>query len=196
MMEFLKNIDIYVTEFIENVGLLAPLIACFLILIESMLPMLPLAVFITFNFYYFGDLFGFLISWGLTCLGCLIAFKLCRNRVKFWFDSKIVKKNELLLTKWMMIVNNIKFEHLVLLIAIPFTPAFLINIVAGVSSMSVKKFFIAILIGKIFMVYFWGFVGSNLLTSFREPINLVIIAVLMILAFTVSKLVNRKFGIE
>lgn len=195
-MDILNTIDLHVTELINNVGILAPLIASLLICVESMFPILPLAVFITFNFYYFGLFWGFIISWLLTCLGCYIAFKLARKKIKFWFDSKIMVKHELKLTRWMMIVNHLKLEQLVLLIVIPFTPAFMINLVAGVSGMSEKKYVTAIIIGKIFLVYFWGFVGTSLIDSFKNPSQLVIIGLLMITGFTVSKIVNKNLGIE
>ncbi len=195
-MNILKEIDLMITTFLENIGILAPIIASILMVIESIIPILPLALFITINFYYLGPLHGFIYSWILTCLGCFISFMIFRNKVKFWFDNKYIKKNEGKLIKWMLVVNNLKFEQLVLLIAIPFTPAFLINIVAGVSSMSKKKFVVAILIGKIFLVYFWGFVGTSMIESFKNPTKLLQIIVLSLAAFIISKLINKKFGIE
>lgn len=195
-MELLKEIDIYITTLLDNIGFLAPIIASILITIESILPIMPLAVFITVNFSYFGTIIGFLISWILTCTGCYISFMIFRKKVKLWFDSKIIKKNEGKLTKLMIIVNNLRLEQLVLLLAIPFTPAFIINIVAGVSSMSKKKFILAILIGKIFLVFFWGYIGTTFLESLTKPKKFIQIFILCLLAFIISKLVNKKFNIE
>ena len=50
----------------------------------------------------------------------------------------------------MKVVNRLKLEQLVLLMAIPFTPAFLVNIVAGLSSINKSKFLTAVFISKIF----------------------------------------------
>ncbi|MDD2409323.1 MAG: VTT domain-containing protein [Bacilli bacterium] len=195
-MEFLKNIDVFLTTLFENIGLWAPILSSFLILVESILPIMPLAVFITINFYYFGTILGFLLSWILTCIGCYISFLIFRNKVKFWFDSKLVKKNEGKLTKLMIIVNNLSFEQLVLLFAIPFTPTFVFNIVAGVSSMTQKKFICSLLLGKLFLVFFWGFIGITFLNSLTEPIKFLQILLLCILAFIISKIVNKKFNID
>ena len=196
MMEFLKNIDVFIATLFDTIGLWAPILSSILILIESILPIMPLAVFITINFIYFGTISGFLLSWILTCIGCYISFLIFRHKVKFWFDSKLVKNNEGKLTKLMIIINNLRFEQLVLLLAIPFTPAFVFNIVAGVSTMSNKKFICSLLLGKIFLVFFWGFIGTTFLESLTEPIKFLQIILLCILAFVISKIVNKKFNID
>ncbi len=93
-------------------------------------------------------------------------------------------------------INNISLEELVILIAIPFTPAFLINIASGLANVNMKKFITAILIGKLFLVYFWGFVGTSLLQSFKEPKVLIKIGIMVGVAFILSKFVNKKYNID
>ncbi len=195
-MEILKEIDIFITHLLNNIGFFAPILASFLIVIESIIPVLPLSVFITLNFYYFGPYIGFIISWLLTCIGCYISFMIFRKNIKLWFDNKFIKNEKPLIAKWMKIVNRLKLEQLVLLMAIPFTPAFLINIVAGLSSMRRAKFVLAILISKIFLVFFWGFVGTTFLDSFQNPMNILKIIVISAAAFIISKIVNKKYNIE
>lgn len=195
-MELLKQIDIFIIEILNNIGLLAPILAGILIVVESIIPVLPLSVFITLNFYYFGSLLGFLISWILTCIGCYISFIIFRKNLKLSFDNKFIKNKETKIAKWMTIINRLKLEQLVLILAIPFTPAFIINIVAGLSSMKQNKFIIAILISKIFLVYFWGFIGITVLDSFKEPIKILQVIFISAIAFIISKIVNKKFNIE
>lgn len=195
-MELLKQIDIFITEILNNIGLLAPILAGILIVVESIIPVLPLSVFITLNFYYFGSLLGFMISWILTCIGCYISFIIFRKNLKLSFDNKFIKNKETKIAKWMTIINRLKLEQLVLILAIPFTPAFIINIVAGLSSMKQNKFIIAILISKIFLVYFWGFIGITVLDSFKEPIKILQVIFISAIAFIISKIVNKKFNIE
>ena len=89
-----------------------------------------------------------------------------------------------------------KFEELTVIIAIPFTPAFLVNIAAGLSNMSYKKFIGSLLIGKVFLVYFWGFVGVSLIESIKNPIYLVRVGILVLVAYIISKIVSRKLRIE
>ena len=61
----------------------------------------------------------------------------------------------------------------------PFTPAFMVNIVAGLIKMDFKKYFIALLFGKIALVYFWGFIGTSFIESIQNPVILFKIVVIM-----------------
>jgi len=195
-MDILKIIDNFITELLNNIDLFAPLLASALIIVESIIPILPLSVFITVNFVIFGSFFGFILSWLLTCIGCYLSFTIFRKNVKFWFDNKFVKNEEKRIAKWMKVVNRLKLEQLVLLMAIPFTPAFLVNIVAGLSSINKSKFLTAVFISKIFLVLFWGLVGTTFLDSLKNPIDLVKIVVITSIAYLISKIVNRKFHLE
>ena len=80
--------------------------------------------------------------------------------------------------------------------AIPFTPAFSINIGAGLSKMRFKKFFFALLISKLFIVYFWGFIGTTLLESITDITVLIKIGILLLIAFLLSKVILKKFNLE
>ena len=188
-------IDAFIDTTLQGLGVWGPIVGCFFILIESMVPILPLFVFITLNFLAFGSVFGFIISWIFTCIGCFISFLLFRCKVQTWLFKRI-KKEGLISEKTINMITNLKFEQLTTIIAIPFTPAFLVNIAAGLSKMSYKKYLGALLIGKIFLVYFWGFVGVSLLESIKNPIYLVRVGMLLILAYVFSKIVSKKFKIE
>ena len=96
----------------------------------------------------------------------------------------------------MAAIDKIKFTHLTLLIAIPFTPAFLVNIAASLSNMSYKKFLLAISIGKISLVAFWGFIGTSLLESLKNPKILIVIGCMLLITFIISKIVTKKINIE
>lgn len=194
MMNFFTNIDEIINTFLLNIGIWGPIIGCILILFESVLPILPLFVFITINFLSFGVIIGFIISWFFTCLGCLMSFMIFRKGIKTHLLSKT--KDDGKLKKVLKIIDKITLEQLTLIIAIPFTPAFLVNIAAGLSKISFKKYFIALLIGKIFMVFFWGFVGTSLLQSLTNKIALLKVVALVTAAYIISKLVSKKFDIE
>ncbi len=188
-------IDTFIDTTLQGLGVWGPIVGCFFILIESMIPVLPLFVFITLNFLAFGNIFGFIISWIFTCIGCFISFLLFRCKVQTWLFKRIKKKG-IISEHTIDVITNLKFEELTTIIAIPFTPAFLVNIAAGLSKMSYKKFLGALLIGKVFLVYFWGFVGVSLIDSIKNPIYLVRVLVLMAIAYILSRIISRKFKIE
>ena len=93
-------------------------------------------------------------------------------------------------------ISNISFSNLVILIAIPFSPAFLINIASGLSKIKVEKFFLSVMIGKLVMVYFWGYIGTTLLESLTDITVLFRIAGLLVVAFLISKIVEKKLKVS
>ncbi len=180
-------------EILTNIG---PLGGIVLIIFESMLPILPLSVFITLNMASYGMVFGFLISWLSTLLGCMLSFSFFRYFFQHRLDSFLKKRNDPKLNKVMNSINDIDFSNLVILIATPFSPAFLINIAGGLSKIETKTFFIALVIGKAIMVYFWGYIGTSLLESLTDITVLFRISILLVVAYAISKIVEKKLKVK
>lgn len=191
----MKEIFLIAYEFIINSvsssSMWGPVLACFLIIIESIIPVLPLFVFITVIFLAYGSVLGFIISWICTCLGCLLSYSLVK-----YFTTKFIKPENDKLKKLVKIINKISYSELVMLIAIPFTPAFLVNIAAGISKMNTKKFMSAIMIGKISLVLFWGFIGTSLVDSLKDPVILIKIIILVVGAYIISKIFSKKMKLD
>lgn len=169
------------------------LIGMFIVILESIIPMLPLAVFIAINTIAFGNVMGFIISWIATIIGCSIsfyAFRLLKTKIYI----KISKKQKL--KNIMDIINNIDFSKLVIILAFPFTPAFSINIGAGLSDISYKKYLLALIISKLSIIYFWGFIGTTFLESITDVGVLIKLAIIILIAYILSKFVMKKFDIR
>lgn len=62
--------------------------------------------------------------------------------------------------------------------------------------MSFKKYIGSLMIGKFFLVYFWGFVGVSLVESVKNPIYLVKVGLMLIVAYIVSKVVNKRLNLN
>lgn len=180
----------FIQNFLLSIGLFAPIFSCLLIVVESMVPILPLCVFITINFYYFGSFFGFLISYIFTCIGSFISYILVKKWVKILAIESAKKTG--FLNNAIKIIKKIEFPTLVTIIAIPFTPAFMVNIAAGLAKLDTKKYLISLLIGKIFMVYFWGFVGVSLIESLKNPYILIKVAIMVLTAYLIA-IITKKF---
>lgn len=189
-------IDTFVTNSTDILTGIGPIAGVFLIIIESMIPVLPLAVFITLNMVSFGSFFGFLISWLATIVGCMLSFTLFRHFFSDKLYRFIKRKEQDKFASIMKAISNISFSNLVILIAIPFSPAFLINIAAGLSKIKTEKFFLAIIIAKMVMVYFWGYIGTSLLESLTDITILFKIAILLVIAFVMSKIVEKKLKVK
>ena len=192
----INEIDIWLTNFLLSIGLWGYILSCILLMIESFLPILPLTVFVTLLFYKFGIVFGFIISYICTVAGCVVSYTLFNSRLRVRFENYIKKKNKKKLDDIIKSIRNIKFIRLCLIIALPFTPSFIVNVAAGLSNMNRRKYIIALLVGKAFLIIFWGFIGTSLINSFKNPLNLLYIVLLLVACFIVSKLVSKKEGLE
>lgn len=189
-------IDSFVTWATSWLISFGPIAGVLLIILESIIPALPLGVFIALNIKSYGFLFGFIISWLSTVIGCMLSFFFFRKLFQKKLYNFIKNKDSKKLEKFMKTISNVSFTNLVVIVAMPFTPASWINAGAGLSKIDAKKYFTAILIGKPAMVYFWGYIGKSLLESLTDVTTLVKIALLLIGAFVVSRLVEKKFNLK
>ena len=194
MNELFNNFYDLIMNTIDAMGVYGPILASFLIVLESILPPLPLFVFITINFVAFGNILGFIISWVCTCLGCLLSYYLVKRYLRGWIVDKI--KNVALLNKCMNYIEHLSLSGITVILSIPFTPAFMINIAAGLCNMDFKKFLIAILISKIFLVYFWGVIGTGLLESLHNPASIITVLIMMLIAYILSIIIKKVFKVD
>lgn len=193
-MEIFAVLDELVTSLLTLLGTWGAVLGCLFILVESILPVLPLSVFITLNFITFGNLLGFIISWLFTVIGCMISYFIFKKLVS---EKKLTKfKDTKALGKVINVVQNMNYSSLVTLISIPFAPAFLINIAAGICRVDKKKYLGALLLGKIFLVYFWGYVGVSLIESLKNPIILIRVIVIVVIVYFGSKFLTKKLNVN
>ena len=181
MGELINNL----TNFIGQFGVFSGFLLVFL---ESMIPILPLSLFVAVNIFTYGTVIGFIVSYLGTITGCVVAYSLCK-KYNNYFEKKY-KGNE----KVKQIKKKIRktsLPLLVVIIAIPFSPAFAINIAAGLTNYDFKKYFIALLIGKLPMIYFWSFIGASLKESLTDVTILAKIGVMLIITYLVSKVVSK-----
>lgn len=194
MSEVFSNFYNFIMDTIDNLGVYGPLLGSLFIVLESIIPPLPLFVFITINFIAFGYFWGFIISWVCTIIGCLISYFLVKKFLRNFVVKKI--KNIDLLSRCMNYIENLSLTKITVILSIPFTPAFMMNIAAGLVNMNFKKFFVSILISKIFLVYFWGVIGTGLVESFKNPQSLITVIVMVIIAYFLSLIIKKVFKIN
>ncbi len=189
-MENIGNYIEQITNMLQSLGTISGIL---LIILESIIPALPLGVFITLNINAYGLLIGLIISWIGTCLGCYLSYIFFKFLYNNFLDKHIKNKK---LKKMVKSIRKITFPNLVVLIALPFTPAFLINIACGLANMSKKKFIAAIMIGKVSIVVFWGCIGKSLLESITDIKTIIVVSIFTIIMYLISKIVSKKLKIE
>ena len=187
-----KTID-FITHYLSLGG---PILGFFIIILESFIPPLPLGVFVALNCNAFGIIIGITLSYLATIIGCVLSYTLFKNLSNKFIYKHLNDKNKNRVEKASKKFNKLSLSGLVLLIALPFTPAFLINIVAGVSNLKKEKFLAALFIGKISTISFWGIIGKSLIESMTDINSILFIAIALILAYVASKIVSKKTHIE
>lgn len=195
MKDLLNTIYTNLETFILGIGYFGPVVASLIIIIISIIPFLPLFLFIALNCMILGKGIGLLISYIFTIVGCLIAYTLVNKFLKDPFTHFLEKRKNG--KKVLEFVNQTNMVSLTIIMAIPFAPAFLINIAAGLSENITKKIFlISLLIGKSFMVYFWGYIGASLKDCLTNPYIFIRIVLMVLVAYVVSTILNKKLGLK
>ena len=182
-MEILNNINNILTNFIMNYKVLGLIICCFLIFLEALIPILPLSLFITIVFLIYGKIIGFLVAWLFSILGTLTLFTLISN-----FNLKLKK-----MRKYLDKFSDINFFNLIVLYAIPFNPTSLITLICSFSKINIKKFILALIIGKAFCIYFWGFIGCSFLESLTNFNCLVKVIIGFVIMYLLTYIIKRKY---
>lgn len=192
-MEYVDQFVDFCTNFISQGGLPFGFLLIFL---ESFLPILPLGVFVALNVNAFGDIVGVLLSWVATCLGCFISYTFFSYISSNFLEKFLSSKTLMKVNKGLHTFQKISFSNLVLVIALPFTPAFLVNIICGIAHVSRRKFIFSILIGKVSMILFWGYVSKSLIESVTDINTIMIVSVMLIAAYLLSRFVNKKMHLD
>lgn len=194
VMGFLNDLINNLHGWLETAGIWGGLVCCALIIIEPLLPFLPMFIFVTVNLLIFGYVIGFILSYICSVIGCLLFYvlvnKLLSKKAKKFYKDR--KKINSLITKY----KNIKFETLTTIISLPFTPGVMINLFAAISDMPLKKYLASEAIAKIFITIFWGFIGVSLIKCFESPKYLIIIGLMLVGGYVISKIVNKKYNLN
>ncbi len=192
-MSLINDVINYFTTLINNGGYFAGFL---LVLLESFLPILPLGAFVALNVNAFGFLEGILLSWIATTIGSfltyLIFYYVSNKSIYKLLSEKTIVKLDQKKEKF----KNIKLTNLVLLITVPFAPSCFINLLAGIAGIAKEKYLIALLIGKSFMITFWGYIGKSLIDSLTNIKALIYIIATLIIAYLVTKIISKKLDIE
>jgi uncharacterized membrane protein YdjX (TVP38/TMEM64 family) len=183
-----------IMDLIREYRSFGPLPGILLPMLEAFLPFLPLFLFVMANASAFGLWLGFLYSWVGAVAGALIVFLLVRKYgqkriLRFLKNHKQVQK----LMKW---VEKHGFGPLFILLCFPFTPSAVVNIVAGLSNISIAQYMLAVLTGKIVMIFTISFVGYDIRSLITQPIRTAIVALVIFILWYVGKIIEIKMNVS
>lgn len=193
-MEIFNDLANNLNDFLLNAGIWAPVLSSLLIVLEGTFAFLPMFVFVTINLLTLGSIFGSITSYICTVAGSFLMFFLCRIGLSPLFQKFINNKSGL--NKFMGLIDNMSFSKLVLIISIPLTPSFLVNLAAGISKIPKKKYLYALLLGKTCIILFWGFLGTSLVDCLTNPLMVIKVFLMILICNLIGKLINKKFNLD
>lgn len=179
-----------VIDLIDQYRSFGPLPSILLPMLEAFLPFLPLFLFVMASANAFGLGWGFLFSWIGASVGALLVFLLIRRygdaRI-FQFLQRMKKVQSL--TSW---VERHGFGPLFLLLCFPFTPSAIVNIVAGLSRISIYQYMLAVIAGKAVMIFILSFVGHDIVSLIKQPIRTGIVLLIIAILWYVGKYIEGR----
>lgn len=180
----------YIKELLNDYERLGPLPGILLPFIEAFLPFLPLIVFVLANAAAYGLLKGFLYSWLGSSIGSIVVFLIIRKLGKKRM-FKAIRKNKQVhqVTEWL---ERHGFGPLFLLLCFPFSPSSVINVVAGLSKISVQQFTLAVFLGKSVMIFSIAYIGSSIFEFAKNPKKTIIVGICIVLFWIVGKYIEKR----
>ena len=185
-----------IMQLIQEYRSFGPIPGIVLPMLEAFLPFLPLVIFIMANVNAFGLWLGFLFSWSGACIGALLVFWIIRKygrRRALNFLTKHKQVNKLM--HW---VEQRGFGPLFILLCFPFTPSAIVNIVAGLSKISRKQYMLAVMGGKLVMIFIVSFIGYDIQSLLTQPFRTAIVGVVIFILWYVGKRIEVRInkGVE
>ncbi len=178
-------------QLLYNAGPYAILASVALNVMISIMGFVPSFFITAANIMVFGIISGFVISWAGEVIGASAAFMLYRGGVRS-ISSKVSY------SQWRIIksINNMTGAKQIYYMAViriaPFFPSGLINMFGALTSISMRTFFIATLIGKIPALLMESAFVYNVITINKNLFGLVLTsAVVMLLYFLLKKELGR-----
>lgn len=180
----ISMLSIYVRQF----GVLAPLIAFFLFVIQAALPVFPYIILATVGGILFGFEKGVILSWSGALVGACLAYWICRLVGSEWVIEKIrshfgydLRTMDSELAFWSIVVARV----------IPVVPTPLINAVAALSGVSFWNFFFSSALGKIPSAVLYTGLGICLFNTKDIKLALLILLIIIALAI-VGRVMSKK----
>jgi|LGOV01.1.fsa_nt_gb uncharacterized membrane protein YdjX (TVP38/TMEM64 family) len=205
-MEILRILadDFTVTDFIEFIEKVRDIYTSFgmvaavgLPLFETLVPVLPLFLMLAFNILSYGIFVGYLFTYIGTSIGTIIIFFIMR----YLSSNKLGEKRKNL-PKVQAYMNWIENTHPILhiiVLMIPFSPAYLINYSMGLSKMKFSTFLIITLVSRAIMLIGCIPFGMTLITLYEsgefggvQVMWLIIMGVVILLGVVFGQIANNK----
>ncbi|NBD27509.1 TVP38/TMEM64 family protein [Paenibacillus glycinis] len=191
----LKGMDLeHLQRTLESYSAFGPLPGILLPFAEAFIPVLPLLVFVAANANIYGLFLGSLYSWIGVCGGSILLFWLSRKlggHFGGWLRRRFPRAAKLL-----AYIERKGFTPIFLFACFPFSPSALINIISGLSGISMRSFVLAVLLGKAVMIFAVSLLSFNIGDLTEQPWRILLALVLLVVMWFGGKKLESRYQLK
>ncbi|KKI61472.1 TVP38/TMEM64 family protein [Staphylococcus warneri] len=162
-----------------------------LIYFRAIIPILPLTLYVILIMHTYGSIVGIIICWLGIVSGTFTMFLIFKRLV----NTKKMKqfKTKRSVQRLISFIDRQGLIPLFILLCFPFTPNTLINVVASLSHIKTKYYFIVLTLSKLISITVLGIMGREVTTIFTNPIRAIVTILFFIILWFISKRVEKHF---
>ncbi|AIQ61413.1 TVP38/TMEM64 family protein [Paenibacillus borealis] len=177
---------------LEQYRSLGPLPGVGLTFMKSFVPPLPTIAIVGLNGAVYGLWLGFLYSWIGLVAGCVTTFLIIRKIGSHRYLRKWAERPKV--AKSMTWVRQSGFSYVFLLSLFPVGPFVVINMAAGLASMRLRSYLIALCAGKAIMVFAVSYIGNDVDRFIRHPGEIVYVLLFIGVSLWGVKAIESRFA--
>ena len=159
--------------------------------LRAIVPVLPLTLYVVLLIHAYGLFPGINISWLGIVSGTFTVFLICKKFVNTIRMKKLKSRKSV--QRLISFIDRQGLIPLFVLLCFPFTPNTLINIIASLSHIKIKYYFFVLVISKLISITILGVMGKEIFTIFTNPLRALIMIVLLVVLWFISKKVEKHF---
>ena len=159
--------------------------------LRAIVPVLPLTLYVVLLIHAYGLFPGIIISWLGIVSGTFTVFLICKKFVNTIRMKKLKSRKSV--QRLISFIDRQGLIPLFILLCFPFTPNTLINIIASLSHIKIKYYFFVLVISKLISITILGVMGKEISTIFTNPLRALIMIVLLVVLWFISKKVEKYF---
>jgi len=159
--------------------------------LRAIVPVLPLTLYVVLLIHAYGLFPGIIISWLGIVSGTFTVFLICKKFVNTIRMKKLKSRKSV--QRLISFIDRQGLIPLFVLLCFPFTPNTLINIIASLSHIKIKYYFFVLVISKLISITILGVMGKEIFTIFTNPLRSLIMIVLLVVLWFISKKVEKHF---
>lgn len=159
--------------------------------LRAIVPVLPLTLYVVLLIHAYGLFPGIIISWLGIVSGTFTVFLICKKFVNTIRMKKLKSRKSV--QRLISFIDRQGLIPLFVLLCFPFTPNTLINVIASLSHIKIKYYFFVLVISKLISITILGVMGKEIFTIFTNPLRALIMIVLLVVLWFISKKVEKHF---